>query len=376
MKKLLALSLAVLPLMSMAQDDLYFVAKKPKKAAAQQVDLQAKAEKVYQPVKVTQGERAYQPVDYHVSRRSDDEYNRRYVSPGGSLALSADSLDADTASLADGYDGYDYIDDPEADFRYSRRLVRFHSPRVYVAASPYYWDLYYGYGAWDYLYDPYYYDPWRYDYGWGCGWSWGPWSTWYGGIWGYRPLHAWAYWGWGPGWYGPYVGHHVHRNTVPREINSSRGHMSSYDRLRTSAARGGLVSGGRTSAASGRGVYTGTRGAYSGSRSSTLSPRGLSQGTRTVVAGEGTGNTRRDNAANRAAARRGDYYSAPTRTQTYDTRSTTRSESAPTRVTSPTRSTTTTRSSSDYSAPSRSSFGSGGGFGGGSRGGGGGGGRR
>lgn len=350
MKKLLVLSLAFLPLMSMAQDDLYFVAKKPKKEVTQQVDLQAKAEKV-NPADV---------VDYHVSRRGDDEYNRRYTISGASSRQRPDSIAADTVYSDEAYD--DYIDDPEADFRYSRRLVRFHSPRFYAAASPYYWDLYYGYGAWDYLYAPY--DPWYWDYGWGCGWSWGPWSTWYGGIWGYRPLHAWAYWGWGPGWHGPAIGHPIHRNTVPRELNSSRGHMASYDRLRTSAARGGLVSAGRTSALGSRGGASGTRTTV-GTRTSALGVRGLSESTRSSV----IGGTRRDNAASRAAARRGDY-SVPTRTRSNEG-SSTRYDSSPTR-TSPTRSTTTTtRSTSDYSSPSRSSFGGGGGgFGGGSRGGG------
>lgn len=351
MKKLLVLSLAFLPLMSMAQDDLYFVAKKPKKAATEQVDIHAKAERV-NPTDV---------VDYHVSRRGDDEYNRRYTVSGNSSRQAIDTLVADTAYGGEGYD--DCIDDPEADFRYSRRLVRFHSPRFYAAASPYYWDLYYGYGAWDYLYDPY--DPWYWDYGWGCGWSWGPWSTWYGGIWGYRPLHAWAYWGWGPGWYGSAIGHPIHRNTVPRELNSSRGHMASYDRLRTSAARGGLVSAGRTSALGSRGAYAGSRSS-TGTRSSAIGVRGLSESTRTSV----IGGTRRDNAAYRAATRRGDY-NVPTRTRSNEG-SSTRYDSSPTR-TSPTRSTTTTtttRSTSDFSSPSRSSFGGGGSFGGGSRGGG------
>ncbi len=356
MKKLFVLSIALLPLMCMAQDDLYFVGKKAKKATTEQVDLRARTEKV-EPSAV---------VDYHVSRRNDDEYNRRYVG-GGSKAYT-DSLRTDTATCYD--DGY--IDDPEADFRCSRRLVRFHSPRFYVTASPYYWDLYYGYGAWDYLYDPY--DPWYWDYGWGCGWSWGPWNTWYGGIWGYRPLHAWAYWGWGPNWYGPAVGHPVHRNMVPREYNSSRGQMSSYDRLRTSAARGGLVSTSRTSAygnsrsdaagsSRGTGVYSTRRGSYtdytgvrgSGSAATRNNGRGESYaGTRSNV-GNDSYTSRRNNAAARSAERGGEY-SAPVRSRS--------NENSSTR--------TTTRSTTTYDAPSRSSFGGGGGSfgGGGSRGGG------
>lgn len=382
MKKLLLLSIAILPLLCTAQDDLYFVSKKAKKETVVRPDLRARTEKVA-PADV---------VDYHSSRRDDDEYNRRY-SINESEAAPVDTVEAATD---------DCIDDPEYDFRYSRRLVRFHSPRFYAAASPYYWDLYYGWGAWDYLYVTY--DPWYWDYGWGCGLTWGPWNCWYGGIWGYRPLHAWAYWGWGPGWYGPSVGRPIYRNSVPRELNSSRGHMAAADRLRTSAMRGGLVSASRTSALGTRSTATGVR------TSAGTSVRGTAtRNTSSYAPANGRYDARRSNAATRADERRGNY-SVPSRSQSNvnsSTRTATRTQgnvnsntrtrtdnSSNTRMRTDNSSNTrtSTRSDYNYSAPTRSSSSgsfssgssmgggtrsSGGGFGGGgSRGGGGGGGRR
>lgn len=244
MKRLIILSLLFWPLLSMAQDDMYFVPSKKKvKAAEETVDLTPRAEAA-KPAAV---------VVYNDSHRSEDEYNRRYVGDGGYVA---DSLRADSIAAYE-----DYEDDPEEDFRYSRRLVRFHSPRLYAIASPYYWDLYYAYGAWDYLYDPY--DPWYWHYGWGYGWSWGPWDCWYGGIWGYTYPHHWAYWGWGPCWHAPIHGVVHYRNTVPREFNSSRGHMAANNRLRSSAIGrlgNAASSSGRTSSRMGGSVGTASSG--------------------------------------------------------------------------------------------------------------------
>ena len=62
MKKLLLLSIAILPLLCTAQDDLYFVSKKTKKETVERYDLRARTEKVA-PADV---------VDYHSSRRDDD----------------------------------------------------------------------------------------------------------------------------------------------------------------------------------------------------------------------------------------------------------------------------------------------------------------
>lgn len=391
MKRLLILALVILPMLAVAQDDLYFTSSKKAKEAAQKqtvqrqnvqrqnVDMRARTETVSAP----------SVVDYHSNRRSDDEYNRRYSYSGDTQnagGLYADSLEARVEEV----DGDDYdMDDPELDYRYSRRLVRFHGPRVYVLASPYYWDLYYRYGAWDYLYDPY--DPWYWHYGWRYGWSWGPWDCWYGGIWGWHHPHAWAYWGWGPAWHHGPVYHgglarSGFRAYAPRQYNSSRGHMAASNRLRTSTLGRTGYAGTRTSAlgrtgvgstrssALGRsqGVNTRTssqnyRGSMGGTRGSYSDYTGTRTGRFAGYSGEGA----RSNSTFRergSTTTRGNTPSQPTRSYSNQNSSSrtsaTRSYSTPS---------TTRSSSSSYSGGSRGggSFGGGGGsFGGGSRGGG------
>lgn len=372
MKRLIILSLLFWPLLSMAQDDMYFVpSKKKAKAAEETVDLTPRAEAA-KPAAV---------VVYNDSHRSEDEYNRRYVGDGGYVA---DSLRADSIAAYE-----DYEDDPEEDFRYSRRLVRFHSPRLYAIASPYYWDLYYAYGAWDYLYDPY--DPWYWHYGWGYGWSWGPWDCWYGGIWGYTYPHHWAYWGWGPCWHAPIHGVVHYRNTVPREFNSSRGHMAANNRLRSSAIGrlgNAASSSGRTSSRMGGSVGTASsgRGVRSESYTDYVNQRSGRTSASASAGSQPYGGTR-SSAATRAQERRGGV-GQPVRSQSNQNSSSragrTRTDSqrtqTPTTPRTQTRSNDNTRqsgtrsSSSSYSSPSRSSFGGfgGGGARGGSSGGGGG----
>ena len=174
MKRFLALALMAIPLLSMAQDDLYFTSSKKAKAEAQKKEAAARQ------TRTAVATRPASVVDYNSNRRSEDEYNRRYVNGAYQGMIDQQGTDTLAASISDA--GSDYadskydMDDPELDYRFSRRIVRFHSPRFYALASPYYWDLYYGYGAWDYLYDPY--DPWYYHWGWSYGWSWGPWDCW------------------------------------------------------------------------------------------------------------------------------------------------------------------------------------------------------
>ena len=227
MKRLLTLFLAIVPLLSMAQDDLYFTSSKKEKEKRQQTTSASMAARTQTVVAPT-------IVDYNSSTRNEDEYNRRYVY-GGDYQNAGGAYANDTARVDSVEPRYD-MDDPELDYRFSRRIVRFHNPRLYALASPYYWDLYYGYGAWDYLYDPW--DPWYYHYGWGYGWTWGPWDCWYGSIWGWHHPYAWSYWGWGPGWSTPVHYISYHRNTVPREFNSSRRYMAAGSRLRTNVMAG------------------------------------------------------------------------------------------------------------------------------------------
>ncbi|MBP5375989.1 MAG: hypothetical protein J6Y38_06625 [Bacteroidaceae bacterium] len=385
MKRLLTLALILVPLLSMAQDDLYFTPSKKAKGTVQQqmtasmdaarkravASMDARTETVTPPT----------VVDYHSNTRSEDEYNRRYVY-GGDMqnaggAYADDSLAASIDTLYGVQPGYD-LNDPELDYRYSRRIVRFHSPRIYALTSPYYWDLYYGYGAWDYLYDPW--DPWYWHYGWSYGWSWGPWDCWYGSIWGWSHPYSWTYWGWGPGWSRPVYYTSYYRNTVPREFNSSRGHMAAGNRIRTNAGGGRTitsrtnvgsvtsrtnVAGGRTDMGSRTQIYNGAVREGNGRRSvgtvsnnyptRSYSNQGSSsrvqvqQPTRTQVQPSRT------------------HVQQPTRTQQPQTRTQVQQPQTRTQVQQPTRTYTpapATRSSSG-------SFGGGGSFGGATRSGGG-----
>lgn len=367
MKRLLTLALAVVPLLGFAQDDMYFTpSKKAKTVKKETVDLNARTEKVEIPVL----------VDYHSSRRSADEYNRRY-SYNGSYQNAGGEIDTTLASRIDTVYVSDYdMEDPELDYRYSRRLVRFHSPRYYsMMCSPYYWDLMYGYGAWDYLYDPY--DPWYWHYGWGYGWSWGPWDCWYGGIWGWHSPYHWSYWGWGPGW------GHIHGGVVGIGHNVShrpRGHYATTSghnsvggtRVRTNALAGGT----RGSFAS-RGIGSSAAGSQYGSRRGTTNSRTNAMassyrgGSYSDYANSRTNSSRtsstlssRTNATAASARRYGSERTSATaasrtnsNTNRYNSNTTTRSSSN-TSYSSPARSYSGSSSSSSYS-------------GGGSRGGGG-----
>ncbi len=257
MRNLLILAFTLLPLMGMAQDDLYFTSSKKAKEEAlkkqRSTQLSARTQTFVTP----------STVDYQSNHRSEDEYNRRYVYVGeyqnAGGAYDSDSLAASIDTLSGNYATSQYdMDDPELDYRYSRRLIRFHTPRLYALASPYYWDLYYGYGAWDYLYD--YYDPWYWHYGWSYGWSWGPgWS---------HPVH---------------YGVSYRRNVTPRQYNSSRGHMAASNRIRTNAM-GRTMNNTRTSAMARSGMTTGRTSAL-GTRTSAQGYRTSAQDARTSTRG-------------------------------------------------------------------------------------------
>ena len=277
MKRYILLIMALtLPFMLSAQtedDDMYFV---PSKKSAQKSAAKDR--------QMSEGEVQRIPhaqvVDYGSSRRSDDEYNRRYKSGGyagrynESGNAQSDSLQGTVERVTDS-DADRYRDEAE-DYAYSRRILRFHSPRLGIAiSSPWYWDMVYDYGVYDYLYDSYYYyDPYLYSFGWGYGWSWGPWASWYGPIWGWHTPYAWTYWGWGPGWYGP--GWHGHGPGVNRGQYAYRGTVSNRfgqgERIRTSALAGGA------NAATGRGTF--------GTRTSALGRNGYD--TRTSTFNRGT----------------------------------------------------------------------------------------
>ena len=395
MKRLLTLALFVIPLLSMAQDDLYFTSSKKAKAeAARQVERQMRAreqelkkemrareQEVKKDLNARQsgvGTNA-QPapvVDYNSNRRSEDEYNRRYVNGAYQGAIGQQGNDTLEARINgvdsdDANSKYD-MDDPELDYRFSRRIVRFHSPRLYALASPYYWDLYYDYGAWDYLYAPY--DPWYYHWGWSYGWSWGPWDCWYGSIWGWHHPYAWAYWGWGPGWHYSYPVHHVTyaRNVMPRQFNSPRGHMNAGNRIRTNALGRSINT--RTSALNRTGIASSRTSAVGrtsiSNRTSAIGRTDAQTRTQTYGRSRTSANTRGGSSEERYIPSRSssNQNSSSRSSETRSRTSTVQRSNATTRTTSPTPSRSTSPS---YGGASRSgSIGGGGSFGGGSRGGG------
>lgn len=395
MKRLLTLALFVIPLLSMAQDDLYFTSSKKAKAeAARQVERQMRAreQEVKKEMKAREQEvkkdlNARQSgvgttampapvVDYNSNRRSEDEYNRRYVNGAYQGAIGQQGNDTLEARIngvdSDDADSKYDMDDPELDYRFSRRIVRFHSPRLYALASPYYWDLYYDYGAWDYLYAPY--DPWYYHWGWSYGWSWGPWDCWYGSIWGWHHPYAWAYWGWGPGWHYSYPVHHVTyaRNVMPRQFNSPRGHMNAGNRIRTNALGRSINT--RTSALNRTGIASSRTSAVGrtslSNRTSAIGRTDAQTRTQTYGRSRTSANTRGGSSEERYIPSRSssNQNSSSRSSETRSRTSTVQRSDATTRTTSPTPSRSTSPS---YGGASRSgSIGGGGSFGGGSRGGG------
>lgn len=395
MKRLLTLALFVIPLLSMAQDDLYFTSSKKAKAeAARQVERQMRAreQELKKEMRVKEQEvkkdlNARQSgvgttampapvVDYNSNRRSEDEYNRRYVNGAYQGAIGQQGNDTLEARIngvdSDDADSKYDMDDPELDYRFSRRIVRFHSPRLYALASPYYWDLYYDYGAWDYLYAPY--DPWYYHWGWSYGWSWGPWDCWYGSIWGWHHPYAWAYWGWGPGWHYSYPVHHVTyaRNVMPRQFNSPRGHMNAGNRIRTNALGRSINT--RTSALNRTGIASSRTSAVGraslSNRTSAIGRTDAQTRTQTFGRSRTSANTRGGSSEERYIPSRSssNQNSSSRSSETRSRTSTVQRSNATTRTTSPTPSRSTSPS---YGGASRSgSIGGGGSFGGGSRGGG------
>lgn len=156
---------ALLPIMANAQydDDMYFgtSSKKSKTTATSSQNVAAKTEQSSVPLTST-----VSPVTdtgdievYNKTSRDEDEYNRRYNYSDyqGTLEQAIDTLSSDVQYVDDDKNSDYDINDDESDYRYSRRILRFHSPHVgVIVSSPYYWDLVYDYGAYDFLYADYY----------------------------------------------------------------------------------------------------------------------------------------------------------------------------------------------------------------------------
>ncbi len=338
MKRLFLLSLAALPFINISaqDDDLYFTP-----------DMNGVVEEV-QANKPSTGrvdDSVYENSKYSVyntNARDEDEYNRRYNFSGGYQTEGGSDYSLDYESN-DTVFNTDTIYDDTDDYAYSRRILRFHSPRVAVAlSSPYYWDLVYGYGVYDYLYDAYY-DPFFYSWGWGYGWSWGPWSCWYGGLWGWHHPYHWSYWGWGPGWrHHGYWGGYAWNHGRYSDRGGRGGFRNRFDHgksIRTSH----LANGGNSSL---------SRGTFGG-RSNGIASRSVSS-TRSLRGGDGVGLRANNNRSSRTTVSRGNVsrgsyadYSRSRSVTTPDSRITNRSVG---------RSTTQNRTSYNRPSSSRSTY--------------------
>ena len=129
MKRLLLMTLILsAPIIMMAQDDdLYFT---PSKKAAKTSAVRSSV-------------RSNNIEVYNTNARDEDEYNRRNMSAGYAGSYTTDGYQtsggygsASTEGVVERIDTID-VDDEENYYRYSRRLLRFHTPRVYALSSPY-----------------------------------------------------------------------------------------------------------------------------------------------------------------------------------------------------------------------------------------------
>lgn len=225
----LAILMAAVPLVSMAQDDdLYF---NPKQEAKKEAALREQRAQAYARQRARRD--SIYALYWSGSNRTVDDYNRNGRILSQYQNISTDSLGNDiiTFRLDKGvkpdsiYDdaafAQKYIKQDDADFEYTRDLSRwdgYYNPWFYdyYGVGPYYWSSRYwgwrnpwryGYysGWYDPCYDPFY-DPWYYGYaGWYAGWY----DPWYGGY--YRPWH----------WGGPAVVH-VNHGGNPRGYTGNR----------------------------------------------------------------------------------------------------------------------------------------------------------
>ena len=221
------LMMLVLPAGIMAQvDDLYYVPTKKKVKKEVKVTTND-AVKVAPATNTTQsGTNVVRiaPKSNIVNGIDEDAYNRR--STTSTYSTEQEYTDEQTYEYQE-----EYVEEPtsDADYTYSSRIVRFHSPRrAVVLSSPLYWDVVYNCGLdnwtiyddgiyWDvypdYSYSSIYVSPW-YSPSWswytGCGWGfsfgWG-YSSWYWN-WGYHHPH-WHYPHYPLGGIHHHHGHHI-----------------------------------------------------------------------------------------------------------------------------------------------------------------------
>lgn len=186
MKKtiLLSVGLAIIPLLMIAQDDIYFM---PKESAKDT-------------------EKVAKNTEYRGSDRDVDEYNRRNLKSHyqkistdslGNSIIETEGTGYDATTKFNTYDEENFYE--EDDYQYSRYMGRFDG--FYGWYDPFFygyrgWPLPYRYGFYLRWYSPWYYD-WYYPYyndfygyyGWGWPYYNYGWGAWYYGYSGYRYSH-------------------------------------------------------------------------------------------------------------------------------------------------------------------------------------------
>lgn len=246
---LLAL-VGLMPMLAVAQDDMYFYTN-------------GDADKVATPVKKIVPT-AKAPTYYSGINKSDDEYNRRGKFRSYYQVIGKDSLGNEIVEYTkEGKDGRYQVTDTvysnyiryttrdDDDFAYSRRMSRF--------------DGYYGayYDPWfaSAFYDPFYYGSrwgWRssfYD-GWYDPWYSAYYGGWYGSPYYYSGWHRpyYGYYGWG-GY--PYYGYYYSRPYYRGVYTTYSGHTGTANHWRSGGSFGGATR-----------SYSNSRSAFSTSRSS------------------------------------------------------------------------------------------------------------
>lgn len=208
MNKLILLSLiaVMMPLASVAQDDIYFVPTK---------ENVAKSESEYGVPRNTY---------YSGTNRSVDEYNRyrSNVQPIDSAGNDVIDFDGTTGAYPDS------LYNPMSDYQYTRNMNRFDD---YSWVDPYWAGYYAGsssYWRWNdpWFYSSYYYDPWYY----------GMYGSWYS-PWYYSWYPRYNYW-YGGSYYRPYRGvtgtnNHGYVSNNDYRGNSNRNNFSGYRGNRT-----------------------------------------------------------------------------------------------------------------------------------------------
>lgn len=221
MKKILLVSLimACLPVLTMAQDDLYFVPKKKvEKKAVTGTPAKVVVESKKAPTTVYNAPATTVVVkDVKGNVRDVDEYNRRYTSRDNTFEVENDTLYIEEKPYNERGEWVNGFEGTQDDYEYAMRIIRFRNPRYAIpVSSPLYWDVIYSLPSWEWnvfddglyayafpTYSNHLWWDWRWNYPYGSSWALGGWYSpwfnhWYGNYW---------YGSWGGYW-----GHHHHHH--------------------------------------------------------------------------------------------------------------------------------------------------------------------